>query len=535
MVRPDIPDENYVEIVFGGGLNTRTSETAIGDSECADGQNFDLDLDNSDFRRRKPFDLAATATNTERINGFGQLLTTGSVLTTWVQAGATVYIWDGADDFNEIATVNGGARLRGPLSQNFMLEDIGIVTDLAQQHPVLEFDGSAMTAMEHNLGSFYARYAAVDFDRAFYANVRANIDLPHVLVGSERENHDNLSVSDRASSSLSAADPFYLTAPDLRPIKGLIRAFNRLTFPTMNGEIYHLTGSDPSDFSIDSLYQNVRIEGEEAIAYIGNDIAYGQGGKGESLFATQNLGETESDDLTREIANQVKNIKDWIVRYNPRTSKVYFFNPSGNQVFVFHKDLTDDRSRRLAQSRSTALVSPWSRWRTQHAMSFQPTATMVLRDPVDGLERLFMGGPAGEIWRVDGTGGQDGGTADIEASRTSKYFRTPVSGKHFKVAGTIWYRKTAQTTVTLTFLIGGTAVRDQDITITLPALSGGSYFGGDAWFGGDFYFGVAFEQRLSLQNFDGPDGQNAGWQVRATVDGASDFAIARIELYFRSQ
>lgn len=531
MPRPIRPESLPLRLTFGGGLATRRAETDIQEVECADGANFDLDLDNNDFRRRKAFDLAATATNTQAINGFAQLVTSTGLQTTLVQAGSTVYLWDGVSSFTSKGTVSGGARLRGPLTQNFTLDDVAVITDLRETQPVLIWDGSTLSEMAHNLGgSFYARYAYTALDRMFFANVRSGSATPHLIVGSERENYDSLSVANRASSSLSAADPFYLTAPDLRPINGLVQAFNRLVFPTRNGHLFQLTGSDATDFEVTSLGPNTEVRGEEAIAYIGNDIAYGRSGKVESIFATQNLGETEVDDLTREIANQITDVKDWIIQYDQRHQRVYCIDPDKGRVFVYHKPIADERIRRLAQQRETPPLSPWSKWLTDHAMSFQPTATMVMRDPVDGLEKLFMGGSAGQIWKCDGTGGQDGGTTDITAYRTSKFFRPPQGGPMFKVSGQIWYRRNAATTVTITFLTGGTAVRDQDITITLPAATGGNYFGGSAYFGGSDYFGIPFEGRLYSQVLDQTSSQNSGWQVKVAVVGSADFAIESILL-----
>ena len=534
--RPLSPANFDFRLTFGGGLQTRQSETDIQDIECADGENFDLDLDNNDFRRRLPFDLAGTATNTQPVQGFAQLIKSTGQMSTLVQAGPTVYEWDGVDSFTSRGTVSGGARLRGPISQNFLLDDVAIITDLAETQPVLVWDGTTLSEMTHNLGgNFFARYAAVDRDRAFYANVRSGTATPHLLVGSTREDYDSLTVSTRASSSLSAADPFFLTSPDLRPIKGLLYAFNTLVFPTLDGELWRLTGADASDFAITGLGTTVDIEGEEAIAFIGNDIAYGSPGRIETMFATQNLGETETDDLTREIKPDIEDISDWIVRYEPRSQRVFFFNPDGSQLFVYHKAIPDEALRRIAQQRSTPSVSPWSRWKTAHAMSFQPTSSFVMRDPVDGLSKVFMGGSAGEIWRMDGVGGQDGGTSDITAFRTSKFFAPPAGGPVFDVDGLIRYRKNVATTVTITFLIGGEAVADQSLTVSLPAISGASFFGGDAYFGGDFYFGVPFEGRLSLQNFDGPSPQGSGWQIKVAVTGAAGFFIESLYLNFRTE
>ena len=87
------PTETNVLIKFGGGIRSRAPADEIEDRECTEGQNFDQDLQNTQYRPRKPFDLLGTAPNAAEIRGMASLLKTDGTTSMLVQAGATVYEW----------------------------------------------------------------------------------------------------------------------------------------------------------------------------------------------------------------------------------------------------------------------------------------------------------------------------------------------------------------------------------------------------------------------------------------------------------
>ena len=145
MARADDPKKAQFLLTFGAGLNSRTSETQIDPRECADGQNFGLDIENGLFFRRKPFDLVATAPNAGEIRGWAQVEKADGTLGTVIQAGGNVYDWDGDSTFNLLGTVNSGAKIRGRSHQNFILSDIVIITDLNLQENVLQYDGTTLS------------------------------------------------------------------------------------------------------------------------------------------------------------------------------------------------------------------------------------------------------------------------------------------------------------------------------------------------------------------------------------------------------
>ena len=127
MPTPDNPNLNQVILEFGAGLNTRTSDFKADPIECVEGQNFGLDIENSLMFRRKPFDLVATATNGNAINGFAQLKKVDGTLSTLIQAGSEVYEWDGGSTFTSRGTVRSGVKLRGPRTANFLFDDIALI------------------------------------------------------------------------------------------------------------------------------------------------------------------------------------------------------------------------------------------------------------------------------------------------------------------------------------------------------------------------------------------------------------------------
>jgi len=521
--RGRVVEDGDILLKFGGGVNSRASEDEIDARECATGENFLLDLRNSNFRNRPPFDLVDTAPNAGRINGFVNHRAADGTITMLVQAGDTVYQFSGTSFGASKGTVSSSARLRGPLTQNWELDDLAIITDLALVEPVMEWNGTTLSDMTHNLtGDFKARYAHVDQNRAFYGNVESNATAtPHLLVGSELENHDNLSVSNRPASALGASDPFYLTTLDLKRIKGLTRAFGRLIFPSGDGNIYSLIGSDSQDYSIDELYAGAAGAGDEALVYIGNDVLYGRQGVIESLVATDTFGDVENTDPSVPIADQIQSFSDWTLVYNSRFQRVYCYPDSQAQIWVLNKPL-------LAEQQ----ISPWMKWTTQHASSFNPTAMMSCLDPNDGLEYVFFGDSSGNVYRMEGTSGLgDAGSADVVTERLSALINVPLGGDAFDIKGHISYRKNEAATVTISFEYSGEAAFNETITITLPAVTGVATYGGTSVYGGSDLYGASFSQRLTRQPFYIP-GQANQLQVRVTVEGKTSVEINEVFFSF---
>lgn len=550
MVQPVKPKDLDLKIKFGGGLHTRASADEIDQREAAAGQNFLLDLDNRELRNRPPFDLIGTVPNAAEIRGGASLLKSDGTVSTLIQAGGVVYEWDGSTGFTQKGTCTSTAKLRGHWrSHNWTLSDKVLITDLSLVDTVKEWDGTTFQSVtftnetDAGFGSFYAKYVHVADERAMFANVVSNATpTPHLMVGSTISDYTQISVANRPSSSLATSDPFYLLTPDLKPVNGLQSAFGTTIVSSEKGRLFNLDGSSAKDFSFGTFFPGSYASGAESLAYIGTDIIYGRQGRLESVRDTASFGNSESDDLTKQIADFVAPYSGWTIAYNGRAQMVYAFPESQSEVLVYNPAMRTSRSLaagptgQFIEAKDDATekikLSPWMRWQTDHALAFQPTFVMSMLDPTDGLEYVFMGDSSGNFYRMEGTGDSgDGGSADISTSWTSKVFSAPLDAEVYRIKGYLKYRKNAAATVTLTFLFAGRTAYDQTITLTLPEPTGQSYFGGAAYFGGPYYFGVPFSNRLIRQYFDIP-GQASDFQVKIDVTGTTNFNLNELGLRF---
>lgn len=531
------PKDFEVVLRFGGGLNTRASDMDIDEREAADGENFDLDLENNEYRNRKPFDLAGTAPNAGSIDGFAQLKKRDGSLTTLIQAGTNVYSWDGAGTFVLQGTVAAGTKMRGQLTANWELDEVALIADLALQQPVMQWDGTTLANMTHNLtGDFKARYIFVDRERAHYSNVESNsVVTPHMIVGSKVSDYNNLSTSDKPSTAIGVDDPWFLLTPDLRYINGIVGAFGIIAVSSKSGSTFQITGDNSQDFAITSLFANSGADGDEPMSYIGNDIAFGRQGRIETLSGTLSFGDVETDDVSRKISDEITSFKGWTVVFNARTQRVYFFADGQSDLWVLHKPLLDEVRRVRQTSLASAgmpELSPWAKWTTVHSVDFRPTAVMTMNNPVDGLETVFMGNESGEIFRLEGSGAGDDGQ-DVTTSRTSKLFSVPLDANSFDMEGYIEYRKGDAATVTITIQWAGSSTTSQVLTVSLDAITDVTHFSSGTYFGGGTYFGSATRGRF-VRKILAPAGQANTFQVEVEVTGQTDVNISEVGLRFQA-
>lgn len=527
------PKDLDLVIKFGGGLHTRASEDEIDPREAAAGFNFLLDLENRELRSRPPFDLIGTVPNAAEIRGGGSLIKADGTVSTLFQAGNKVYEWNGVATFTEKATVSATAKLRGHWrSHNWQLDNILLLTDVALVDPVKQWDGTTFASVVFvngteaasgaAFGTFKAKYLSISNERAVFAHVQdPGATSKHMIVGSQRGEYTIISSSQRPASSLSEADPFFLLTPDLRPINGLVEAFGTTVISSEKGQLFNLTGSSAKDFAFTDFYAGSAADGDESMAFIGNDIIYGRQGRIESVRDTDRFGDSESDDLTRGISDQIAAYSDWRIAYNSRVNRVYLFPGDVSECWVFNTSMLGGET------------SPWMRWSTLHPMAFEPTFEMPMLDPANGLEYVFMGDASGNVYRMEGTGsGGDGGDYQIKTDWTSKLFSMPLDAQAYTIEGYVKYRKNVGATVRITFEYAGEAAFDEDITIDLPALGGIAYFGGDFYFGGDVYFGAPFS-RLIRRKF-AVAGQSPDLQVRVRVTSPRAFGLNEIGLRFKA-
>lgn len=517
-------DEMDVIIKFGGGENSSASEDDIDPRECVSGQNFKIDLNNRNFRAREPFDLLGTAPNGAEIRGFANLVDSDGVATILVQAGANVYKWSLSAGFSFVGTVAATAKLRGPLEHYWSLTDVVIITDINLVQPVMEWDGSALTTMTHGLiGDFKAKYCWVDDERARFANIISNSTAtPHMIVTSELSDHTSLSISNRPSSSLGAADPYYLLTPDLRPVNGLMGLYDLMIVSSERGSIYKITGTDSTDTQIGRLFPRSFATGNESIIYVGNDILYGRGGRLESLAQTDKYGDVEVDDTTIKIKTKVADITDWEMAYNPRTQKVYVHPDDAEYMWQLSKDLlgTD--------------LSPWVKLTTSHSSNLNPSAMMTMVDPDTNLEYVFWGDASGNLYRMEGTGENgDAGSADITTTWRSSIFKAPAGMRVQSFVGYISYRSAEDTEVTVKLLYGGSQVSDETTTVPITGTPGQYFWGGDIYWGGNIYWGVPFEGRFRRETII-PSGSSEEFQIEITHTGVQEIEVNEIGFKFLS-
>lgn len=539
------PKEVNVICKFGGGLHTRASADDIDPREAKDGQNFLLDLDNRDLRPRPPFDLIGTVPNAAEIRGGGSLLKSDGTVTTLIQAGNKVYEWDGATTFTEKATVSSSAKLRGHWrSHVWNLDDELLLTDISLAEVVKKWDGTTLSNVAFTneagsgFGNFFAKYLTITDERAIFANVKDVAALPHMMVGSKRSDYTVISVADRPASSLSEEDPFFLLAPDLKPINGLVEAFGARLISTEKGRLFNLQGDSAKDFKFKEFYANSGASGSEALTDVGNDVVYGRQGRVESVSDTDTFGNSEADDITANISDTVGSYTGWRIVYNSRFNRVYLFPDSQSEVWVYNTAMKSPHTTRQVignefnPSGMKGTISPWMRWRTAHALAFQPTFVMSMLDPSDGLEYVFMGDASGNLYRMEGRGLEgDGGTADIETIWLTRMLSMELDTRGFDLTGWIKYHKEMENTVRLTFQYAGVEIFDKTITINMPQVSGASYYGAGSYYSGDAYYGT-ISGRLARQNFK-PPGQANEVQLLIKVTGPNAFAISEIGLRLR--
>jgi hypothetical protein len=511
----DLVQEQNITIRFGGGLNTASAPDDISDIEAVAGFNYQTDVDNRQLRPRPALDKIGTVPNGLPIRGLATLRNSKNEVTFLVQAGGTVYRWDG-DNFTQVGSVNPNARLRGKKEHYWELDDKVFITDLALQQPVMEWDGVEFKQMPTNLtGDFLAKYCRIETERAVFANLISNsTPTPSLIVASRAEDNTVLSLSNVPSSSLGANDPFFVQAPDLRAVNALDEAFNVGIVSTEGGRIYRTVGSSAQDYQIIPFYENSGARGDEALVFTGSDIVYGRQGRIESLTASDRFGDLTVADLSRSIRPSINTIRAWTAVWNRRTSKGYFFPQNENAVWQY------DPALALLE------VSPWVRWTTKEPVGYQPTVAMAAFDPRDRLEYIFLGDSNGNLYRLEGSGKLDAGVSTINVRWRTKLINLPLNMESFDLRGYLKYLKAdAPYTVNMAVRWTGETAYNQNLSFTVPAVQGGSFWGDpDTYWNGDFYYNAPFQDRILRRAFSAA-GKNSDVQIEINIDSAARFIL----------
>lgn len=524
-----------IVITFAGGINSRKRPHDISIDECVSGENFELDPQQRALTKRGAFDYVATTPNAAEIRGYAQLLKRDGTFTTLIQSGTNVYSWDGETTFALVGTVAATTKMRGPREHNFLLDDICIITDLNKATVVKQWDGTTFSTFTHNLGTdLYAKFARVMNERLFLANVTSGTATPHVLLGSAIGDDNTLTTANRPSSSLGFDAAFYLPMPDLRPINGMEEAFGQFILSTTKGRLFALRGTSAFDFEMAAFYQGSAVSGDEAMVNIGNDLLLGLEHHIETLSGVVNFGDVETNDASAPIDTNIEDVVDWRLIYDRHGQRVFCFPDSQAVCWVLYKALLFfGTQRQVAQAQFQGALSPWSKWTTNHAMAMQPSTVMVLRH-VDSHEHdvVFCGDEGGNIYKFDGDGDQDGGTADVTVKRRSGLIQVP-NAEIFNVIVNVDYRRTFSTTLTLRFIFAGIEAADATISFPIAADSTLATYGGSAYYGGRFYYSESFSGRIRRQQKH-IEGRGNGLQVEIEATSGAEIDIQQIEIILQA-
>lgn len=307
--------------------------------------------------------------------------------------------------------------------------------------------------------------------------------------------------------------------------------------------MFVLSGFDATDFGFTSFYAGSQASGDEALANVGNDIFYGRQGRIESVRDTNRFGDSEADDLTAGISDAVANYTGWRIVYNGRLNRAYMFPAGISECWVYNIAMRPQAnvlaSLTGSQDPSTSKhLSPWMRWTTQHALAFQPTFVMEMLDPADGLEYIFMGDGAGNIYRMEGVGSGDGGTTKVKTEWLSRLYTAPLDTELFHIEGYVKYRKNQAFNLDMSFEYGGFELSTQGVSMTVPTTGIDAWYWGGAfgdpdtpYWSADIYWGASALNRLMRQRFDAA-GQASDFQLRLIVDSSNNWAVNEIGMRF---
>lgn len=522
-----------MKIFFGGGLNESQTPDI---SEAARGSyNFELSKDNYKLIPRGPFDLKGTTPNAAEVMGILQLVKRDDTQTTLVQAGDTVYKWDGASTFSSTGSVDASSKLRDTY---WSLDDYLVITDLQKLTVVKKWDGSTLSTLTTGLGTdLYAKYGIVHHGRVWLFNVKTSTDTPHLMVASAFENPTSYDTAQRATSGTfsTGLEAFYMLSPDLRPVNGVAKTIaGDLIISTTEGSLFKLSGTSASTYKWDNFYPSSNAVGSEAMVSTGNDVMYmRRGGNIESLVATQSYGDVASDDLSRWIPDTVANQTGAITVYDQKNQKVFFF--ISGKVLVFYKDLFYGGAA-LGDSGQRGKLSPWSVYRTSHSSGFSTSAAKYLKRPGTTQNSVYFGGPDGQIFDLNGTSSTgDGGTTEIQVVRRTRFIeqKDGINFLRHVTRGNVRYRRTNEVSFDIE-VDWGDEYNESTATIQLKGPASGeslAVYGGSSYYGGAFYYNQAFALagRISHQNWS-VVGKGSGCTVTCSTLSDLSYQVDHVEI-----
>ena len=337
------------------------------------------------------------------------------------------------------------------------------------------------TSITADLGvELKAKYSIVKDGRLWLFNVKTDsTDNPHLIAASKFEDVQNFDTSNRgkaqdSSSSVTGSDPFFLLTPDLKPINGVEVFYDEVIISTIDGALYRLTGTDPTDYNFVDYYKGSSATGYESLVNSGNDVFFvKRGGDIDRLSDTERSGDVSADDVSSFIPNTKLSIEDPIAVYDQTNQRVCWFNDG----FVL---LYDKVSGFLAPQ-----ISPWMKWTTNMPNQFSTKAASYIRQPDGTKYSIYWGDAAGNVYDFSGTGhAGDAGSYNVSVSRKTKYIsELPSNFSH--VFGRIQYRRAGSMNLTMAFNWGEEYnTTSHVVPLKGPTISGDPNFWGQS----DFYW-----------------------------------------------
>lgn len=503
---------------FHGGLNEQ-DDFNVDINECIEGQNYKLDRVAGSFRPRDPQDLLTTAPNTSDIRGIMQLITSAGVESTIYQAGDDVYSWDGTD----VGDCDASSKLRGTLWQ---LDDMLIITDITLSTVIKSWDGSSFSTLTTGIGSdVFAKYGIVKDGRVWLFNIKiGSTATPHGILVSAFEDQESYDNTKRAGDGTftTGNEAFLLVAKDGKAINGVATFFDDVVFSTEDGKLYRLTGSDSTNYAVADYYSGSAATGSETMVNVGNDLVYMKdGGRIDSLRATDSSGDVSADDVSRWIPDTTDGVTDGISVYDQQRQLIYWF--ISGCVLVLNKDL-------LVASN----LSPWSVYKTKMGNAFNANAAFYGRKPGSTDKIVMWGDSNGKIYNMYGTGvSGDDGTYTVQTKRKSRLI-TEQDTLNDIIKGRVEYRRKGIFNLQADFEWS----EDYSITTTSipmkgPIVSAGTAFWGSSsdpiYFGESHYWGEGGvdSERVSTVGFT-PTGKAPSFFITLSADTNINFLINKI-------
>ena len=508
-----------MKISFAGGIN-EINDIAISPDEAVSGQNFELGLGNTKLKRRAAFDLLDTATNASNIHGIHQLIQRDGTKTTLVAAGTDMYTWDGTT-FTDVGNVDADAEFH---HTEWDLDQVIIINDRLNENVLLEWDGTTLSTLTHNISgvtNFYAKYAEVFNNRVVLGNIQTDsTEIPHMLVLSAFEDYQTYDTTKRSGdgSFTTGNEAHYILTPDLKPINGMIAFKQDLVISTegSNGRLYRLVGDDSTNYRFVPYYSGSAAIGTDSFVNVLDDVFFiRQGGVIESLIATDTYGDVGTDDISLQVRETMKNNTGARIVYDQTNRKVLFW--LGSSVLVLFKDLLRSGP------------SPWSIYRTNHTSGFSTSAVEYMELPDSTDKTVLFGDSNGNIYDLNGEGvSGDAGTESIVTKRKLALQEFDYSTM---LDGRVFYRRKGECELNIS-LEWGDEKNTTGVSIMLKGPTGASnvnYFGGGKYFGDGDYFGEGDTVGNPVSKGFSAIGKGSSVFVEFEIDTVNEFEIDYIE------